>query len=273
MFRLATSPIAPALGQYVPVRGPGRLLFRSYAKAVPGPRSAGRVATTSTGDVFHIDLASVLEWQLWAFGSAQSYLAELFPYLVAPGERCLDVGASVGLHTVRLAKLTGALGDVIAIEPDRELARRAAANITLNKLSNARVIQAAAADRPGHPAAQPPTITIDQVCPGPVALIRVDAAGQEAAVVAGAEQTLAKYSPAIVFCHEPALRTDSAPAAFGQLADLGYQLFRIRHPRRRVTGRGVLGLDPLPVRHVAGGDLLAVCPADAARVRSLVRPA
>jgi hypothetical protein len=273
MFRLATSPIAPALGQYVPVRGPGRLLFRSYAKAVPGPRSAGRVATTSTGDVFHIDLASFLEWQLWAFGSAQSYLAELFPYLVAPGERCLDVGASVGLHTVRLAKLTGALGDVIAIEPDRELARRAAANITLNKLSNARVIQAAAADRPDHPAAQPPAITIDQVCPGPVALIRIDVAGQEAAVVAGAEQTLATYSPAIVFCHEPALRTDSAPAAFGQLADLGYQLFRIRHPRRRVTGRGVLGLDPLPVRHVAGGDLLAVCPADAARVRSLVRPA
>lgn len=272
MFRLATSPIAPVLGQYVPVRGPGRLLFRSYAKAVPRPRSASRVATTSTGDVFQIDLASFLEWQLWAFGSAQTYLADLFPYLVAPGDRCLDVGASVGLHTVRLAKLTGALGDVIAIEPDRDVARRATANIALNKLSNVRVIQAAAADRPGGPGSAAQTITIDEVCPGPIALIRIDVPGQEAAVVAGAEQTLAKYSPAIVFSYEPALLTDSAPGPFGQLADLGYQMFRIRHPRNRVTGRAVLELDQLPVLPVAGGDLLAVCPADAGRVRSLVRP-
>ena len=116
------SPLAPVLGQRVPLRGPARLLFSSYARAPHRPgKSVGKLAT-ATGDVFDVDLSSFLEWQLWAFGSYEMHFAELLRRLAGPGDRCVDVGANVGVHTVRLAKLAGRDGEVIAIEPDPELA-------------------------------------------------------------------------------------------------------------------------------------------------------
>jgi FkbM family methyltransferase len=304
MFRLATSPLAPMLGQHVPVRGPARLLHRSYGKAAARlrqadqARPAGKVLTTAAGDVFQVDLASFLEWQLWAFGSFEAYVAQLFPYLVRDGDRCVDVGANVGVHAVRLGKLAGPAGEVIAFEPDLELSRRAAANVALNGLANVRVVQAAASDRSGDrvslfrataqdtnrarasllrhayltgPAQEVETVTIDQACPGQVALIKIDVEGYEAAVVAGAAQTIARYSPAIVFEYAPELLTERSQCPFEQLADSGYEMFRIRHHRNPLTGRGAVELERLSALPLIGGDLLAVSADDAPRIGALVR--
>jgi FkbM family methyltransferase len=298
MFRLATSPIAPVLGQHVPIRGPARLLNRSYARMTRDPAQAERILTTSSGDLFHVNLASCQEWHLWAFGSFEKDIAELFGYLVSPGDRCLDIGANVGVHTVRLARLAGPAGEVIAIEPDPELARRNARNTALNGLGQVRVLQAAASARAGesvslyraaeqdsnraraslhpHPyltgrAAQVETVTVDEACPGPVALIKIDVEGHEAAVVAGAARTIERDRPAIVFEYAPELLTDPAQCPFGPLADAGYRLFRIRYRRNWLTSSGVLELEPLPAQPELGGDLLAVSPGGAARISSLVR--
>jgi FkbM family methyltransferase len=299
MFRLATSPIAPVLGQHVPVRGPARLLHRSYARMTRDPGQVEKVLTTSAGDLFHVSLASCQEWQLWAFGGFERDIAELFTYLVNPGDRCLDVGANVGVHTVRLAKLVGPNGEVLAIEPDPELAIRNACNTALNGLGNVRVIQAAASAQAGEnvylyrateedanrarasllphpyltgPTARVETVTIDQACPGEVALIKIDVEGHESAVVAGAARTIEEFAPAIVFEYAPDLLSEPSQCPFGQLAEAGYQIFRIRYRRNRLTGHGVLGLEPLPVQPEQGGDLLAVSSDSAARISSLVRP-
>jgi FkbM family methyltransferase len=316
MFRLATSPLAPVLGQHVPMRGPARLLHRSYARAaaLPAARPAApadeRVLTMSTGDRFRINLASLLEWHLWAFGSFENYHAQLFPYLVSPGDRCLDVGANIGVHAVRLGRLAGPAGEVIAVEPDPELARRAADNAALNGLRNVRLVQAAASDQAAlqvslyrattrdpnrgrasllpHAyltgrAEQVGTVTVDQLTgadgrgaagtTGPVSLIKIDVEGHEAAVVAGAARTIARYHPAVIFEYAPELLPDPAQCPFGVLAGAGYAMFRIRVDRHRLTGRGRLSLQPLPAQPEIGGDLLAVRAADVARVSSLVRPA
>ncbi len=107
------------------------------------------------------------------YGSLKAQVAQLFASLIQPGGRCVDVGARIGLHTVRLAKLTGPAGEVIAVEPDPDMARRAARNIALNGLANARVIPAAASDTSAarvadltSSPAQVPAITIDETCPG-----------------------------------------------------------------------------------------------------------
>jgi len=263
----------------------------------------------STGDAFQINLASLLEWQLWAFGSFEGYHTQLFPYLVGPGDRCLDVGANIGLHAVRLARLAGPGGEVIAIEPDPELARRAAGNMVLNGLDNVRILQAAASDEAGGlvslyratardpnwgrasllphayltgPATQVGTVTIDQATGadsddgadrgGHVALIKIDVEGHEAAVVAGATRTIARHQPAIIFEYAPDLLTDLAQCPFQALADTGYNIFRIRADRHRLSGRLRLGLEPLPVQPETGGDLLAICARDLGRVSSLIRP-
>ena len=80
MLSLAKSPLAPVLGRRVPLRGPARLLFSSYSRTRYKPGAHVVRLTTAAGDVFDADLSSTLEWQLWAFGSYESHLAELFGY-------------------------------------------------------------------------------------------------------------------------------------------------------------------------------------------------
>jgi FkbM family methyltransferase len=296
MLSIAKSRLAPVLGQRVPLRGPARMLFSSYARTPYRPRECATRVTTAVGDTFDVDLSSKLEWQLWAFGGYEQHFAELFGYLVRPGDRCVDVGANVGVHTVRLARLVGAGGEVIAIEPDPDAVQRANRNIALNGLANVRVISAAASERAGetrlfrpspwdtnrarasllrHPYltgahATVRVVTVDDVCAGvPVALIKVDVEGHEPAVIRGAADTIARHAPSIVFEFAPMLLADAAQTPFGWLAERGYALFSLRAARHRITGRVRLALDRLHKPPVESGDLLAVTPQVAARVHAL----
>ena len=297
MPSLAKSPIAPILGQRVPLRGPARMLFRSYGRTCYQPGACVERLTTKFGDVFDADLSSFLEWQMWAFGSYEEHFAELFHCLISPDDRCVDVGANVGVHTIRLAKLVGSRGEVIAIEPDEEAAYRARRNIMLNQLSNVRVINAAASDEAGRgvqlyrPDARDtnrakasllrhsyltggmttvPVVTIDEVCPDPVALMKIDVEGHEAAVVRGAAATIDRHSPAVIFEYAPEFLHDASQSPFGWLADRGYELLRIRRIRNGVTGRGRLALDRLQELPSEGGDILAVPVPRAERLSALV---
>ena len=294
MLSLARSPLAPVLGQRVPLRGPARMLFNSYARTRHHPRTSVTRVTTAVGDIFDADLSSTLEWQLWAFGCYEKHLAELFAYLVRPGDRCVDVGANVGVHTVRLARLVGASGEVIAIEPDPDAVRRTNRNIALNGVANVRVVAAAASERAGqtglfrpgpqdtsrarpsllhHPhltgtATAVPVVTVDDVCDGePVSLIKIDAEGHEAAVVRGAARTIRKFAPSVVFEYVPEpLEDPVAQTPFGWLADSGYRMFRLRPARHGITGRVRLALDRLNETPAVGGDFLAVSPLAARRL-------
>jgi FkbM family methyltransferase len=296
MPSLAKSPIAPILGQRVPLRGPARLLFRSYARTRYQPGKSVTQLTTRTGDHFNADLSSCQEWQLWAFGGFEEHFAELFRSLAGPGDRCIDAGANIGVHTVRLAKIVGGDGTVIAIEPDPDVAERTRHNIMLNGLTNARVVNAAASDRAGerllyrpgtadtnrarasllrHPyltgaATTVPVVTIDEIAGGPITVIKADVEGHEAAVIRGAAATIAEHAPSIVFEYAPELLSEGAQTPFAWLAERGYELFRVRCARHSVTGRGHLVLDRLPHLPVIGGDLLAVARKSVPRIRDYI---
>lgn len=298
MLNLATSSIAPILGQHVPLRGPARLLYRSYAKTSCRRSESERRLTTKSGDQFNVSLSSFLEWQLWAFGSYEGHLAEMFEYLIRPADRCIDVGANIGIHTIRLAKLVGPSGNIIAIEPDQELVRRNNGNLRINGLENVRLIQAAASDIGGEGAslyrpgpqdsnkgrasllphtyltgsmATVPTVRLDDVIDGPVALIKIDVEGHEAAVVSGGVGTIEKYSPAIIFEYAPELLTDKSSSPFWWLRERGYELFGVCNARHDVTGRGNLGLISLPTLPANGADILAISAHAVGMVSSLVR--
>jgi FkbM family methyltransferase len=298
MLSLAKSPLAPVLGQRVPLRGPARMLFNSYARTRYQPQQSVTRVTTTVGDIFDADLSSTLEWQLWAFGCYEKHFAELFGYLVRPGDRCVDVGANVGVHTVRLARLVGADGEVIAIEPDPDLVQRTNRNLALNGVANVRVISAAASERAGqmrlfrpsptdtnratasvlHHAhltgstTTVPVVTVDDVCAGEaVSLIKIDVEGHEAAVVRGAADTIARSAPSVVFEYVPALLEDVvAQTPFGWLADSGYLMFRVRPARHSITGRVRLALDRVREIPPMGGDFLAVSPQAAMRLRPVL---
>jgi FkbM family methyltransferase len=297
MSRLATSPTAPLSGKRLPVRGPGRLLNRPYLRTHRCARGPELVLRTKAGDLFQVHQDGFQERQLWTYVRLDDHVSRLFSYLVQPGDRCVDVGAGIGLHTVRLARLTGATGQVIGIEPDSQMARRAEANVALNGLVNVQIIQAAASALTGeavslyrpanlnpnrgmaslHPhahltgtAMQVTTTTIDEACPGPVELIRIDVGGHEAAVVAGAAATIERHSPAIVFEHAASVAADPAQGLFGWLADAGYLLYRIVGRRNRLIGHSRLRLEPVYVQPDTVGDLLAISEPAAPRIIPLV---
>ena len=298
MMSLAKSPLAPVLGRRVPLRGPARLLFNSYATTRYQPEEATTRVTTRTGDVFDADLSSTLEWQLWAFGRYEAHLSELFVHLVKAGDRCVDVGANIGVHTVRLARLAGRGGEVIAIEPDPDVVRRTNRNIALNGLANVRIIVAAASERAGemrlyrpspwdpnraraslvhHPyltgvKTTVPVVTVDDVCADqPVALIKIDAGGHEASVIRGAVGTMTANAPSVVFDYAPKPLKDAGPPPFAWLSEHGYVMFRILASRHGITGRVRLALDRLQEGSPAGGNFLAVSSAVAASISSLAR--
>jgi FkbM family methyltransferase len=299
MPSLAKSPLAPVLGKHVPLRGPARLLYNSYARTRYQPRRSVTRITTTAGDVFEADLSSTLEWQMWAFGHYEPHFAELFARLVRPGDRCVDVGANVGVHTVRLARLVGPAGEVVAIEPDPGVISRNRRNVELNGLSNVRLHNAAASEAAGQMSLYRPSnadtnrarasllnhsyltgesitvpvVTVDDVVgAGRVALIKIDVEGHEGAVVRGAARVIDRDASAVIFEHAADLIGDTAQSPFEWLAERGYALFAVDAPRHPLTGRVRLGLERVRELSPLCANYLAVSSATAASLEGSREP-
>jgi len=65
---------------------------------------------------------------------------------VKPGDWVVDIGANVGTYTVRLSKLVGAQGRVIAFEPVPETFALLTSNVKLARCCNVTLINAAVSD-------------------------------------------------------------------------------------------------------------------------------
>lgn len=128
-----------------------------------------------------------------------------------PGDVVIDVGADIGLYSLLAASRTGS-GRVIALEPHPVAAGRLRENAALNLLSNVEVRAEAAGAEPGTAqltanldtmnhivtdsqasgAITVPVLTLDSLVGSgeQVALVKLDAEGFEAAVLAGASRLL-----------------------------------------------------------------------------------
>jgi FkbM family methyltransferase len=173
--------------------------------------------------------------------------------LVTPGGWTIDVGANVGLFTLRFARWVGDGGRVIAIEPEARNFASLQRRLASSGLGNGVVaIRAVAAEAPGilhlelnpdHPGdhklasqGEPITaVTLDQVLgehgsPN-VALIKIDVQGAEMRVLRGAAKVLDRCRPALfIEIDDAALRRQGSHAdeLVEFLAGLGYQAYSLR---------------------------------------------
>lgn len=85
---------------------------------------------------------------------------QLFSQILRPGAAVVEVGANIGSHTVPLARLVGPEGHIIAVEVQPFVAQILSANLLLNGLTSALVMQAGVAAQPG--ALMVPSIRYDQ---------------------------------------------------------------------------------------------------------------
>lgn len=168
----------------------------------------------------------------------------LFGQIAAPQSLVIDVGANIGALTLYLAQAVGPHGRVIAIEPQRAVYQLLCANLALNEIANVHAIHAGAGRtagrafvpetnyaRPGNfggvelgQAGGEPVelVSIDSLKLPHCAFIKIDAEGQEPAVIAGAGETIARCKPVLYVEND---RRHQSPDLIRQLLDLDYVLY------------------------------------------------
>lgn len=141
-----------------------------------------------------------------------------------PGHVFVDVGANVGVFTVKAAKEVGDKGLVIAIEPFLETALRLSGNVQANGFSNVRVRNFCIGRDTGHArlhlnqgkpnsfsllargngkaeSISVLSVSLDDLCRWEnldrLDYLKIDAEGAEAAILEGAQETIRRFRPIV----------------------------------------------------------------------------
>jgi len=87
---------------------------------------------------------------LYYRGIYEEIIVKEFRKLIRPGMIFIDIGANAGYYTVIAGHLVGSRGQVIAFEPQPELAKLIRSNAILNQLTNVRIEAVALGSREGE---------------------------------------------------------------------------------------------------------------------------
>jgi FkbM family methyltransferase len=266
--------MAAALDGRLPqVRGRDRLL-RIFRSAHP-PRALQSDVLVRWGPGLSATINPSLDGSLRALFAAQWVRPALIPILEAclrPGDLFVDVGANVGVYTTWAARIVGAKGNVIALEPAPRTRTWLEDICVQNGLAQVNIIPSAAGDATGTALMQiqdgasglsrlvdrsvgsieVPLTTLDTLLASkPPALIKIDVEGHELRVLEGARQTLQHSRVPVVF-EAPDFGGGSGTLRCVQLLETaGYKVLSL-------TPRGIRAFDPSSYSH----NLLAIHRAD-----------
>ena len=210
--------------------------FRTVAAAHPeGPK-------------YHLESRWFTEWTTWFYGSQDRAIHRWIVRNARPDWVTFDIGMNFGYFTCLLASICK---DVHGFEPVGWLAGRARANVELNAFANATINELALSDHSGKamlnlPApdhcnwgtislihksssetevVEVPLETLDGYCAARgitrLDFMKVDVEGAEHLVFRGAEKTLERLRPTIIFEYNE----ESGAESFKLLEKLGYRLF------------------------------------------------
>ncbi|MBS9475706.1 FkbM family methyltransferase [Ancylobacter radicis] len=174
---------------------------------------------------------------------------------VRPGDVFVDVGANIGLFTLKAAPHAAR---VVAVEPGEAAGSQLASNIALNGFGHVTVVRKALSDAPGkaalfhNPLGDDPQAfsllsdgsdagselveltTLDLLVAeqklARVDCIKIDVEGAEGQVLAGATQTLERDRPTVIFemnCPTLDKAGGDAAAGWNRLAALNYRFFHL----------------------------------------------
>src|SRR2546423_292610 len=105
-----------------------------------------KVRPTVDGITFDLDLSEVIDTSIY-LGRYEPDVTAAFERFCRPGDQVLDIGANVGAHTLRLAKLAGETGRVYAFEPMDYAYAKLIQNVALNSFKTITTFQVVLSDR------------------------------------------------------------------------------------------------------------------------------
>jgi FkbM family methyltransferase len=178
---------------------------------------------------------------------------EFWRQYIQPGMAVIDIGASLGIYTFSAARIVGEHGTVYAIEPCSSSVDCLRQTCLVNQIENVKVFKNAVGDRYGKfnlmlqasselnylasideqidpevEVEEVICITLDsfiaQISIDRVEVIKISTEGNELAILMGAEQTLNKFAPTIIYNSYTSNGINLAAAQY--LLDRGYELFK-----------------------------------------------
>jgi FkbM family methyltransferase len=166
--------------------------------------------------------------------------------LVAPGMRVLDIGANAGFYTLALSRRVGAAGHVWAFEPYAPNAANLLRHLSLNRIGNVTLIQAAVADQAGLADFRigannamgtlvdnagnyrVPVLALDALIDGGTIplpdVVKMDVEGAESRVLEGAARLLERGTASLLIALHGA---QQVAACITRLTHADYKVFRL----------------------------------------------
>ncbi len=197
---------------------------------------------------------TIIGRSLVTYGEYAEHELFLLSHVLKPGDTVIDVGANIGTHAVFFSRAVGAAGSVLAIEAQPAIFELLQLNLEKNSCANARAINAACAAEAGRLELQEPdyaregnfgaysfkipeigrfiplsettvqidALTLDQLEISDCALLKIDAEGMEAEILAGGQQLLETTRPVLYLENNDRERS---PELITYLEGLGYSLY------------------------------------------------
>jgi len=178
------------------------------------------------------------------YGECNQLLGDALAQLVKQGETALDIGANIGVQTLRLAQAVGETGTVYAFEPQRRVFQLLCSNLAQNEIPNVYAYFAAVGQSNGTARiATPnyaqsgnysavsvtdgggdtvPLMTIDSLKLDAAHLIKIAVEGMEAEVLAGARMTIKRHRPVLYVENS---RKEKSAALIRALQNADYRLW------------------------------------------------
>lgn len=237
--------------------GCGRLANHQFLDALAGRPSHETWANVEGGRLL-VPLDDFVGRAAFYFGDLDRKISALIDATVKPGDTVLDVGANVGLITLRLSKRVGKRGSVHAFEPNPLVADRLETSLAANEIGNVQLHRVALGaerttlrlDVPPHNAGAASlvragantlysrdvsVVPLDDFSLENVSFMKVDVEGFEEEVLKGFSKTLRKSPPKTIIFEQ----TEDGYSSFDLLRDAGYHLHGIAKTLHR------LRLDPV----------------------------
>ena len=180
---------------------------------------------------FILNPASFIEWEILFTGYFEKNTSRLIKKLSKLNSTVIDVGANIGCHTIIMADAVGPNGRVLAFEPTPKFRNRLKKNIEINHQKNVSISEYALAEKDSEsfiyfseastnernnavesgslqsenvnlPHRIPVRIkTLDEICLNleSINLIKIDTDGGDFNVLLGAEKTIEKHRPSVIF--------------------------------------------------------------------------
>jgi FkbM family methyltransferase len=229
------------------------------------PRYKG---TIKLSDGIHINLdpsRSGLEKWVFYTGIYEITISKLLLQNAPINGVCLDIGAHLGMHTLKLARKVGPNGKVFSFEVNPLTAKELAANIERNGFKNVEIINKAVHNCSGivvpihirslgmnsmyedHDTSsytniiQADTISIDDFMKDydRVDVIKIDIEGNDFNAIIGAKETIRKYKPFISFEFSSDVSYQIVYEAFDFLQSCSYSFMKVTESEKLMCFSGL----------------------------------